>query len=219
MRHHSFSRAFRLFLSLFLTLALGGCSSFNCTPLEKHLGGEENLITLAKKITNDLTSKAFPPLMPMQPDLPILITTFVNNENLKETSRFSRILQEHITSQLVQLHYTAKEIKLRETLLMQEQSGETMLSRNLQETQTGQSLSAQAILVGTYSYTNRVMYISARLVDPKNRNIISSYDYRLCMDDNILAMFGLKQKPSSASAVSGDEVDSPRGSLIDSIFH
>jgi TolB-like protein len=94
-----------------------------------------------------------------------------------------------------------------------------MLSRNLQETQTGQSLSAQAILVGTYSYTNRVMYISARLVDPKNRNIISSYDYRLCMDDNILAMFGLKQKPSSASAVSGDEVDSPRGSLIDSIFH
>jgi TolB-like protein len=219
MRPHSSTLAFRLALLILLSFALGGCSSFNCTPLEKHLGGEENLITLAKYITNGLTDQAFPPLMPMQPDLPILVTTFVNNENLKETSRFSRVLQEHITSRLVQLHYTAKEIKLRETLLMQEQSGETMLSRNLQETQTGQSLSAQAILVGTYSYTNRVMYISARLVNPKNRNIISSYDYRLCMDDNVLAMFGLKRQPSGINTVSGDEVDPPRGSLIDFLFY
>ncbi len=219
MRSHSSTLAFRLGLLFLLSFTLGGCSSFNCTPLEKHLGGEENLITLAKYITNGLTDQAFPPLMPMQPDLPILVTTFVNNENLKETSRFSRVLQEHITSRLVQLHYTAKEIKLRETLLMQEQSGETMLSRNLQETQAGQSLSAQAVLVGTYSYTNRVMYISARLVNPKNRNIISSYDYRLCMDDNVLAMFGLKRQPLDINTVSGDEVDQPRDSLIDFLFY
>lgn len=206
---------FHCLLTSILTLSLAGCSSFNCTPLEKHLGGEQNLITLATKITDNLTQNAFPPLMPRQPNLPILSTTFVSNDNLKETSRFGRILQEHITSRLVQLNYTAKEIKLRDRMVMQEQSGETMLSRNLQELNDKQSLSAQAVLVGTYTYTNRIMYISARLINPKTRNIISSYDYRLCMDDNVLAMFGLKRQPTN----SGDEVDSPRDSLINRIFY
>jgi TolB-like protein len=205
----------RLLLTITLPLMLAGCSSFNCTRLEQQLGAEQNLITLAEKITDDLTEKAFPPLMPRQPDLPILTTTFVNNDNLKETSRFGRILQEHITSRLVQLNYTAKELKLRNTLLMQEQSGETMLSRNLQDLNAKQSLAAQAILVGTYSYTDRVMYISARLINPKDRNIISSYDYRLCMDENVLAMFGLKRQQAS----SGDEIDAPRKSLIDTLFN
>jgi TolB-like protein len=205
----------RLILTITLPLLLTGCSSLNCTSLGRLLGADENLISLAAQITDDLTQKAFPPLIPGQPDLPILVTTFVNNDNLKETSRFGRILQEHITSRLVQLNYTAREIKLRQTLLMQEQSGETMLSRNLRDLDAKQSLAAQAILVGTYSYTNRVMYISARLINPKDRNIISSYDYRLCMDDNVLAMFGLQRQPTSA----GDEVDPPRKSLINTIFY
>lgn len=215
MSNHPTVIFFRLILAITLSLSLAGCSSFNCTPLERELGAEQNLITLAARITDDLSRQAFPPLMPRQPDMPILTTTFVNNDNLKETSRFGRILQEHITSRLVQLGYTTKELKLRETLVMQEGSGETMLSRNIEEINAKQSLSAQAILVGTYSYTNRTMYISARLVNPKDRNIISSYDYRLCMDDNILAMFGLMRQPSSA----GDEIDPPQGSLINRLFY
>ncbi|MDO8947901.1 MAG: FlgO family outer membrane protein [Desulfocapsaceae bacterium] len=205
----------RIILTLVLSLSLAACSSFNCTRLEKQLGAEENLINLAARITDDLTQKAFPPLMPRQPDLPVLSTTFVNNNDLKETSRFGRILQEHISSRLVQLGYTTKELKLRDTLLMQERSGETMLSRDVKDINNKQSLSAQAILVGTYSYTDRIMYISARLINPKDRNIISSYDYRLCMDDNILAMFGLKRQSIGLD----DEVDPPRGSLINSLFY
>ncbi|MDD3815254.1 MAG: FlgO family outer membrane protein [Desulfocapsaceae bacterium] len=205
----------RVILTLALSLSLAACSSFNCTVLEKQLGAEENLINLAARITDDLTQKAFPPLMLRQPDLPILSTTFVNNNDLKETSRFGRILQEHISSRLVQLGYTTKELKLRDSLLMREQSGETMLSRNVEDINAKQSLSAQAILVGTYSYTDRIMYISARLINPKDRNIISSYDYRLCMDDNILAMFGLKRQSIGLD----DEIDSPRGSLINTLFY
>lgn len=205
----------RIILTLALSLSLAACSSLNCTRLEKQLGAEENLINLAARITDDLTQKAFPPLMPRQPDLPILSTTFVNNNDLKETSKFGRILQEHISSRLVQLGYTTKELKLRDTLLMQEGSGETMLSRDVNDINNKQTLSAQAILVGTYSYTDRIMYISARLINPKDRNIISSYDYRLCMDDNILAMFGLKRQSIGLD----DEVDPPRGSLINSLFY
>ncbi|MBU0665502.1 MAG: hypothetical protein KJ990_13300 [Proteobacteria bacterium] len=214
MSNHPAIMYLRVFLTLALSLSLAACSSFNCTRLEKQLGAEENLINLAARITDDLTQKSFPPLMPRQPDLPILSTTFVNNNDLKETSRFGRILQEHITSRLVQLGYATKELKLRDTLLMQERSGETMLSRNVEDINDKQSLSAQAVLVGTYSYTDRIMYISARLINPKDRNIISSYDYRLCMDDNILAMFGLKRQSLDLD----DEIDPPRGSLINALF-
>lgn len=215
MSNHLTIMFLRVILTLALSLSLAACSSFNCTVLEKQLGAEENLINLAARITDDLTQKAFPPLMLRQPDLPILSTTFVNNNDLKETSRFGRILQEHISSRLVQLGYTTKELKLRDSLLMREQSGETMLSRNVEDINAKQSLSAQAILVGTYSYTDRIMYISARLINPKDRNIISSYDYRLCMDDNILAMFGLKRQSIGLD----DEIDSPRGSLINTLFY
>ena len=205
----------RLVLVITLSGLLTGCSSFNCTKLQGVLGTEQNLITLATQITDNLTQKAFPPLLPGEPELPILVTTFVNNDNLKETSRFGRILQEHIASRLVQTNYTVKEIKLRQTLLMQEQSGETMLSRDTQKIDPKQSLTSQAILVGTYSYTDRVMSISARLVNPKDRNIISSYDYQLCMDDNISTMFEPKRKPSTPD----DEVAPPKKSVIDSIFY
>lgn len=215
MSNHLTIMFLRVILTLALSLSLAACSSFNCTILEKQLGAEENLINLAARITDDLTQKAFPPLMPRQPDLPILSTTFVNNNDLKETSRFGRILQEHISSRLVQLGYTTKELKLRDTLLMREQSGETMLSRNVEDINAKQSLSAQAVLVGTYSYTDRIMYISARLINPKDRNIISSYDYRLCMDDNILAMFGLKRQSIGLD----DEIDPPRNSLINTLFY
>jgi hypothetical protein len=175
---------------LFLLLPLAGCTYFNGTRLEGYLGAEENLISLSYKITEDLEENAMPRLMPRHPDQPLLTTTFVSNNDLNQTSQFGRILQEHITSRFVQLGYTVKEIKLRNNLLIKPKSGEIMLSRDLK--MINPSITAQAILVGTYSYSKRKMYISARLINPENSMIISSMDYQMVMDENVLAMFGLK---------------------------
>ena len=87
-----------------------------------------------------------------------------------------------------------------------------MLSRDLK--MINPSLSAQAILVGTYSYTNRTMYISARLINPENSTIISSMDYQLIMDENVLAMFGLKIAKDDPYTI-----EKPRESLINKIFY
>lgn len=202
------------YIALFLTLAaLSGCSTFNCTPLEKYLGGEQNLIALGYTIAEDLTSTAFPPLTSRNPNKPILTTTFVNNHNMQQTSKFTRTLQSHIASGLVQLGYTVQEINLRKDLLVQPESGETMLTRHL-ENMRG-DYKAQAILVGTISITNRTMYITARLVNPKNTNIISAKDYKFCMDDNVLAMFGLQRV---SSEICDDCIDEPRQPLLNHIF-
>lgn len=176
---------------LFLVCFVSGCTRFNCTRLEDLLGADTNLISFSYKIADRLTASALPPLVPLNPDMPILVTTFVDNNDLEKTSQFGRTMQEHIASRLVQLGYSVKEIKLSNHLLIEPRSGETILSRDLKK--LSQSQKAQAILVGTISYTNRTMYISTRLINPVSANVITSDDYRLCMDDQILAMLGLQR--------------------------
>ena len=175
-----------------------GCTFFNGTRLEPLLGGNTDLIQFSYTIADHLAERAMPPLTPRHPDMPILVTTFVDNNDLQQTSHFGRVLQEHIASRFVQLGYTVRELKLTNTLHIEPKSGETILSRDLTQLSSGQQ--AQAILVGTISMTNRILYISARLINPVNNNILASDDYRLCMDDNILAMFGLQHR---------DDIDKP----------
>ncbi len=180
---------FSMFLLFVVVLLLSSCASFNGTRLESLLGTRQNLIKLGYTIAEDLERQAYPPLTPRNPDQPILTTTFVSNNNLDETSNFSRILQEHLTSRFVQMGYTVREIKLRNNLHIEPGYGEIILSRRLEDIQPSQK--AQAISVGTYALTSEVIYISARMINPENGNIISSNDYTLPMNKEMMAMFGL----------------------------
>ena len=126
-----------------------GCSSFNGTRLEGFLGADTNLIHLSYTIADHLAERAMPPLMPHHPNMPVLVTTLVDNNDLRQTSRFGRVLQEHMASRLVQLGYTVREIKLANTLHIEAKSGETILSRDLSQLSRAQS--SQAILAGTIS--------------------------------------------------------------------
>lgn len=203
----------RILTCILLPLFLAGCSYFNGTRLEGALGADEDLISFSYSIAQKLEEGALPPLQARNPDQPILVTTFVDNNDLTKTSQFGRLLQQHITSRLVQLGYTVKEIKLREELLIKPKSGETILSRDVKLLKP--SLSAQAILVGTYSYSGRTLYISARLINPDTSTIISSVDYRLIMDANVMAMFGV----TPAGSDSFGPVSEPKGSLFDKVFY
>ncbi len=211
-------RSLKLFLLLlplsFLFSACGNFNAnFNCTPLERFLGGDVNIITLGDKIAENLVENATPPLIPMHPTRPILTSTFVTTDDLTQTSRFGRLLQTHIGTSFVQRKYTVKEINLRHTMEIQVGEGEKMLSRDLDLIEQKQA--AQAILVGTYSLNNRILYINAKLVDPKSRNILSAESYRLCMDDNLLALFGLQRALENAD----DLVEPPPESILDRILY
>ncbi len=121
----------RLILIVFFVIIIPGCSYFNGTRFENILGKDTDLISMASKIADDLEKRAYPPLIARHPDQPILTTTFVNNNDLDQTSHFSRVLQEHMASRFVKRGYTVREIKLRDKLHIEPKSGETMLSRDL----------------------------------------------------------------------------------------
>jgi TolB-like protein len=189
---HSFACLARLVVVILLLAgSSGGCARLNCTPLEGVLGSSTNLIQFSYAIAENLTDQALPPLVYGQPEMPILVTTFVDNNDLESTSSFGRILQEHVSSRLVQLGYSVREIKLAETLEINPRAGETVLSRDLNRLRGSQE--AQAILVGTFSRSNRILYISSRLIDPVKATVIASDDHRLCMDEDILALFNLRR--------------------------
>jgi len=196
---------------LILLLLVSGCSRFNCTRFEPLIGSETDLIAFSYAIADDLTTAAFPPLVQGNPEMPVLVTTFVDNNDLDRTSKFGRLLQEHISSRLVQLGYTVKEIKMTGQLQIAPKSGESILSRDL--ARISPSVKSQAVLVGTISMAQRTMYVSARLVHPVSNAIQSSTDRRLCMDDAILAMFGLQQQTAS------DEIAEPPRPLLNSILY
>ncbi|MCP4341044.1 MAG: hypothetical protein GY799_19690 [Desulfobulbaceae bacterium] len=198
-------------LLIFMAFCNSGCSSFNCTPLESILGANTNLINFSYNIADNLAKRAIPPLIPRHPDMPILVTTFVDNNDLEKTSHFGRVLQEHIASRLVQLGYTVREMKFSNTLKIKPKSGETILSRDLAQLNPDQE--AQAILAGTISKTNKILYISARLINPINNNILATDDYQLCMDGDILSMFGLRHQNNNEKPI-----NEPQQPLLNSIL-
>ncbi len=193
-------------------LLISGCARFNETRLEETLGRDVDLIEFAYGIADDLINEAFPPLIPRHPNLPILTTTFVDHNQLEKTSHFGRLLQDHMSARLVQHGYPVKEVKLRKDLVIEPQSGETILSRRLALLSDTQP--AQAILVGTTSMAQRTMYISARLVNPHDATILAARNYRLYMDKNVLAMFNLKTATGSETLIR-----EPAEPLINRIFY
>lgn len=184
---------------VFAVLFTAGCSKLNCTRFEELLGNETDLIRFSFHIADNLVGNAHPPLIPQHPEMAIVVTTFVDNNDLDKTSHFGRVLQEHISSRLVQNGYTVRELKAAPSLTIEPQKGETILTRDLNYLQDSHQI--QAIMVGTISRSERIIYISARLIDPATKNIISTDDYRLCMDDNILSMFGLRRQSDTDTTI------------------
>ncbi len=191
MKHFFPGNSVFSFLFIFLCISgLTGCSRFNCTPLADVLGADVNLVSLGKNITDTLTAQAMPPLLPRQPEQPVFITTPVNNDNLKKSSSFARSLQNSIAAEFVRQGFAVKEIKLRGNVVINQGEGEFMLSRDLMELKEKQR--AQAVVVGTYTLTDRVMYLSIRLVRPGDGSILSVYEKRICLDARSLRMLGLQ---------------------------
>lgn len=196
-----------------LLLCLAGCSRLNGTRLEPVLGGHVNLVRLGDTIAEHLIEPCLPPLLARDHAQPVLVCTPVDEKTLRIATDFGRSLQNSIIAGFVNRTYTAKELKLRPDLVVLDQQGAFMLTRDLSK--MAHSQRAQALVVTTYTLTGRVLYLSVRLVDPNDRTIRSSYEDKLYLDDNTLRMLGYQFAPP----VKEETIGPPQESLIDKIFY
>lgn len=111
---------------------------------------------------------------------PVLVATIVNVNKLDHSAPLGRTLSELYASQLVSQGLNVKEMKLRGTVYVKEDTGELLLSREIRDIATQHS--AAVVLVGTYSPAARYTYISLKLVRTTDSRILRSYDYALPND-------------------------------------
>ena len=122
---------------------------------------------------------------------PILVASFVSLDNLNESSTFGRVISEQVASRFKQKGYTTIEMKLRTTVFIKEGSGEFLLSRELSK--IGNKHSAQAVIVGSYTAASDRVYLTIRVVNVEDSEILASYDYNIPMSRDVFKML-LKNK-------------------------
>ena len=102
---------------------------------------------------------------------PVLITSFVRLDKLKETSEFGRIIGESLINELSNKGFNIIEYRGQMAVSINEQ-GEYFISRKPHEIKN-QALSTY-IVVGTYSRQNGRVILNARVIDNITGKIISS---------------------------------------------
>ena len=116
----------------------------------------------------------------VSPNQPILVASFVNVNRLEESSTFGHIISEQIASRFAQKGYKIIEMKLRQnSVFIKEEKGEFLLSRDLQE--INNAYDSSAVIVGTYAYGYKMLYVSARIVRVSDSEVIASADYGIPM--------------------------------------
>ncbi len=109
---------------------------------------------------------------------PFLVASFVNIDDLQQSSTFGRIVAEQIGSRIAQKGYKVIELKLRtSSVFVQQHTGELLLSRELREISLQHD--AYAVVVGTYAASKEIVYVTAKLVRTEDNVILSSSDYSL----------------------------------------
>jgi len=135
------------------------------------------------KAADSLLNKVQPKL---PKDSPILVASFVNIDDLDDSSTFGRVVSEQFASRFKQRNYTTIEMKLRTNVFIREGSGEFLLSRELAE--IGTKHRAQAVVVGTYAVASKKVYLTARVINVSDGRVLSSYDYDIPISRDVFKM-------------------------------
>ncbi len=142
---------------------------------------EVNVVNLMNSSAADLVANATG-----LPGGPIIAATFVNIDNLQESSTLGRTLAEMFATGLVRAGLTVMEVKMRDSLFIRESTGELILSRDIRRLSA--SHDAQAVLIGTYAQAESVVYLNVRIVRSSDNVVLGASNVQLPMDKNIRAM-------------------------------
>ena len=113
----------------------------------------------------------------------IIATTFVDVDQLARSSTLGRTLSEAMTSRLVENGLNVMEVKLRDSLYIEEYAGEMILSRNVQR--LGNNYNASAVLLGTYAVARGEVFVNARLVRLADQLVLGATSFRIPMDADV----------------------------------
>jgi len=130
---------------------------------------------------------------------PIAVTTFVEIDNLYQSSTFGRILAEQLISELSMRGYNVIEIRMSDAVQIIEDQGELGLSRENNVIRGNQDISG--LVVGTYAVSPNRVYVNSRLIDPKSSGILSVGSVEMKKTDEIATLLRTNSFPTSLERI------------------
>lgn len=116
----------------------------------------------------------------------ILVSDFVDLQNLKNTSQLGFLLSDIVKDKLLKLNFLVKEIKLGKEFTLGE-SGFSLLSNNSKKILNNEVQNSNLALVGTYSITGKKLNLFLKLIDIHTGIILaSSYEKAKITKNTIL---------------------------------
>ncbi|MCI0511482.1 TolB-like protein [Chromohalobacter marismortui] len=173
-------RAWRLLTLASLALMLSGCSLL---PNQQAAAPEPSMLMRVDDAADKLLATSSEQL---GNQAPIIATTFVNVDQLDQSSTLGRTLSEMFTSQLVQGGMNVIEVKMRDSLYIEQETGELILSRNVQRLSDNHD--AKAVLLGTYAQGENTLFVNARLVRIADRHVLGASSFEVPLDNDIRAL-------------------------------
>ncbi len=117
----------------------------------------------------------------------IIVSSFVNVDDITKSSALGRMLSQQFSSQFVHNDFNVMELLLRKNIYISENNnGEFMLSRDVKELSS--QYQASAIIVGTYAAGANTVFVTAKVVDITTSRILSAVDFSIPLDNNVYNM-------------------------------
>ena len=176
--------------ALGVLLTLGGCySSPSPRPADSSYGAvsDDDIMKITYDATEILLQRS---QQALTKSTPILVATFVNIDQLDESSTLGRIMAEAISDRMTQLGYYISEVKLRGTMMVKKDVGQLMLSRDLQRIR--QEHNAQAVVAGTYAVGRYKVHVSMKLINATTGRVISALTYYLHLGPDTKTLLGIE---------------------------
>lgn len=158
------------------TIALTGCSGQQTRPSAQSIDLVKTVEEAAIALTDTLPAKD-------RSMVTVLGTSFANIDNLDDSSTLGRLIGDSLAGELAEQGYKLLEIRLRDSLFVQQGNGELMLSRELLDISSAHN--AKSVLVGTYAVGGEYVYVNARMIDTVSSQVMAAHDFRVPMNRDV----------------------------------
>ena len=167
-----------LFVLLWAGVLLGGCSTHR--P-----GGTVSVVSpdffgFGEDLASQLVSNRRPGVGAGER---LILTTFVNLDDLYETSGLGRALTESLSTSLFKKGFRVAEIRKGPGLYVKSKSGELTLTRDA--SLIAQEEQAQALVAGTYSLTPSTVIVNVKLLEAGTAEVLSVGALEIQRSENI----------------------------------
>mgnify|MGYP001820862604 CR=1 FL=1 len=163
-----------LLLLILISVVLSGCS-FNRYQVPKDV----DLIPVSQEAVKNLLANS-------KKNLPknslVVVSSFVNVDELRQTSSFGRIVSSQIATAFFNSGYRIRGMELPTELFVQNNSGLMQLSSKTKSVL--KSYGASALVVGVFAPGRRTAYATLRMLDIETQEVISSTDFSVPMGED-----------------------------------